>query len=482
MSQNAAAMSQAVERWRFSVAKLLFARHALMLLGGYCLAWGVVVLGLRVAFDMTRLPLLWGAVGLGVLLIVAWVLALRGRPAPQTVEALIDSHSQAGGLYMAQAHQAGWSLPAITLPELTWKGRRPVLIALAGGLFVIMAFAMPQWMTQVTTSRPLDVSQNVQQLQEQLQVLEKEEILTPEQAQELAQKLEQIRKEADGRDPAKTWESLDHIQSRMDDAAQQAAEQALAQTQQMTQAQMLAQAMKDHGQMFSPEQLAKAMQSLEAMTQAAAADNQTFKDMMAAQQLMAQGQQLTSEQLEKLAQAMQMSKEQLEQMLQKLNEAGMADKATLEKIQAMCQMGKGGGKEGQNAQAGQGGMDSKSVAQALAENMNGMAVEEVLLQLMQQGSGGISRGGGLSPMTWNENPSSSENTAFKDQVLPPAEMAAVRDSQRVGMSLTAPEVTTDPAASTGGVLQGQNATGSSVNQTLLPRHRAAVQKYFERNE
>lgn len=470
---TADSLSQAVSQWTLAVTWRLFVRQFLIFTTAYLFIWGTLVLVLRVAMDMDRTPMLWGATGLIALVAMAGVVAYRKRPAPAAVQAMLDAHSQGGGLYMTNAKESGWGhrLPSLRLPAVKWRGGKQWLLTLASAAFVIAAFVMPQWVAQAGNAKPLDVTAQVATLNHQLETLKQESVLMPEQAQALSEKLKQVTADADGQDPVKTWESLDHIKAQVQDAAAQAMEKAAQESQTLDQAQMLAQALAQQPDALSAEQLARAMQTLEEMAQAAAEQNKKMQEMMKKEGMDPSAVKLTPEQLEALQQMMKMSKEDLEQLMQKLKQAGLGEK----------------GEQGEKGEPGQGGqpgqtLTSEQVAQALAEMMEGKSVEEILEMLSQQGAGGVGRGGGPSEMTWNDNPSSSENTKFKDQVLPPAQLRALKESQRVGLSASAPKVEESSGDSAGGVLPTDKATGGAADQQILPRHREAVREFFDRQE
>lgn len=476
---QADAMALAVRQWTHAVTWRLFLREFLIYTTAYLFIWGTLVLVLRVAINIDRGPLVWGAGGLVALLTAAWLVARRKQPDPLAVRALIDHHSHGGGLYMSDAQASGWAdrMPALRLPGVQWQSGRQWLLMLVAVCFVGAAFGVPRWVTQVGKPRPLDVTSQVATLNRQLETLKQERVLMPDQATELSKKLEQITSDADGSDPVKTWESLDHIKAQMKNVAAEAVEKAAGESQTLNQAQMLAQALKDHPDALNPQQLAKAMQTLEEMAQAAAKENQKMQEMMKKEGIDPSAVKLSPAQLEALAQALSLSKEELEQLIEKLQQAGLSEKL------AKGEQGQNG-EMGQLGQLGQGGEkpSSEEVAKALAELMEGKSVQEILESLASQGAGGISKGGGPSEMTWNDNPSSSENTKFKDQVLPPAQLKAIKDSQRVGLSASAPKTTTQGGDSTGGVLSTDKATGGAAQQQVLPRHRQAVREFFEREE
>jgi hypothetical protein len=70
---------------------------------------------------------------------------------------------------------------------------------------------------------------------------------------------------------------------------------------------------------------------------------------------------------------------------------------------------------------------------------------------------------------------------FKEEALPPAELEALKGSRLAGLSREAPTVEKGGTPSKSGALQGAAAgTGSAHTQVVLPRHRGAVERYFER--
>lgn len=478
-----ARMSLAVSQWTASVTRRLFLRQFLILATAYMFIYGTAILVLRVAVNLDRTPLLWGATGLLVLMVIAAILAYQRRPTFESVLALLDSHNKAGGLHLAGAHQAGWShrMTAVKLPGVQWRSGRQWLLAGLAAFFVAAAFAVPAWVTQAGKAPPLDISGPVAQMTRQLETLKQESVLQQEQATELSEKLKQVQADAKGTDPVKTWESLDHIKAQLQDAAAQAVEKASQETQTLDQTQMLAQALAQQPDALSPDQLARAMQTLQEMAQAAAAENKKLAEMMKKEGIDGSSTSLTPQQLEALQKALSLSKEQLAELIQKLKEAGLSQSQSASS-------------QGNQSSPGQ-TLTSEQIAQALAEMMEGKSVQEILEMLAQQagqggedgqglqiGTGGVGRGGGPSEMTWKDNPTSSENAEFKDQVLPAAQLRALKESQRVGLSASAPKANDEPGDSTGGVLPADKASGSAADVPVLPRHRQAVREFFEREK
>ena len=107
-----------------------------------------------------------------------------------------------------------------------------------------------------------------------------------------------------------------------------------------------------------------------------------------------------------------------------------------------------------------------------------MSVDEATLQWCA-GKGGVDRGRGDAAMTWTDG-SSEKDARFKEKVLPPSSVAGLNDSQLVGLSASAPTADTSGVAAHGALNSAASGGGSAYTQTILPRHRGAVRRYFDR--
>jgi hypothetical protein len=174
-------------------------------------------------------------------------------------------------------------------------------------------------------------------------------------------------------------------------------------------------------------------------------------------------QQLSPEQMHQLAAAAgacNASKLSLRARMAKLEKVKLIDAKMLEKMK----------------QAG--ACDDSGLAAFLAENCNSMSMSQMLSGMPWRG--GINRGRADAAMTWKD-PASEQGTRFEEQMLPTDNMEAMKNSDLVGVSLGAPQVTDAQAATSSNVLVNTTAGGGSASkQIILPRHRAAVQQYFKR--
>jgi hypothetical protein len=173
---------------------------------------------------------------------------------------------------------------------------------------------------------------------------------------------------------------------------------------------------------------------------------------------------LKPESLNDLSKALGQNKSALGQKLSKLNQSGrfpgMVNPNSL----------KGG------AQAGR--RDNAGLAQFLKENAQKMSVEEALNE-WGGGKGGVDRGRGDAAMTWTDG-TNEKDARFKEKVLPPSAVDGLNESQFVGLSATAPTADQGGVAAHGALNAAARGGGSAFTQTILPRHKGAVRRYFER--
>jgi hypothetical protein len=83
-------------------------------------------------------------------------------------------------------------------------------------------------------------------------------------------------------------------------------------------------------------------------------------------------------------------------------------------------------------------------------------------------------------LTWKDE-SKAGGVKFKEEALPPADLAALREAKLAGLSPGTPQVSRGGAPAGSGALDRSTSGGGSAStQVVLPRHRAAVERYFER--
>ena len=323
-------------------------------------------------------------------------------------------------------------------------------------LFVCISFLIPQRFVEISKAQPLDIREEVKQLAYGIDVLKEEEIIELAEAEMLEEKLAQLQAEASGEDPVKTWESLDHLADTLSQESADAAQDALSETERLTEAETLSEGLINEGSEMDAELLAELMTVLSGLVQEAAQENELLAAQLA--DLKGDGNSLTLEQLKEISAALRFTKRDIYDRLVELHVVNLIDLKTLKACEKLGQC------------------DSDGLAAFLAENADSRSVVECIGGWCR----GIGRGPGDAPMTWSDG-TTEEGAKFKAEVLPLSDIASLEDSEIVGLSIGAPSVETSSLLPQSGGLSGATAGGgSSFTQTVLPRHKGAVKRYFER--
>jgi hypothetical protein len=463
---NSAGHDQSIRRFIRTLALLLAFRQSLNFVTIWFFVWGAVALVLRAASSTTRGQLSWGAVGVAVAVIAATIVSRRRLPSRNSVRAMLDNRNDCGGLLMAgaDADLGAWRVPEVTLPRLSWRKARAFGLLAAASAFLITGLLAPVRFATINAARPMDVSREVENLSAQIEALKEAQIIEEAKAETLEQKLDQLGQEASGEDPAKTWEALDHLNDAVEKAAKEAAEAADARRGRLARAEALAEGLTAGADQLDSKTMTEAMRTLGEMARKAVKENESLAGDLSPETLEAiKSGSLKAEHLKDLSKALSQSKSALNQKLSKLGQSGRFGRINPNSL-------KGG------AQANR--RDNSGLARFLKENAEKMSVDEATLRWCE-GKGGVDSGRGDAAMTWTEG-SSEKDAKFKEKVLPPSSVAGLKDSQLVGLSASAPTVDANGVAAHGALNSAASGGGSAYTQTILPRHRGAVRRYFDR--
>jgi hypothetical protein len=454
-----------IAEFRRALASLYLLRSTLVALTLWAFLYGTAVLALRGAVGLSRLDLLWGLASLPLALVPAVFVALRRLPRPAAVRAVLDQHGRCGGLLMAGAEFSigTWSasLPTVRAPQLHWRGRRTWGLFAVAAAFLALGFLVPQSLADLGGSR-LDISREVERLQEQIDVLKKEKIINAEHAEALKMELDKLRRDASGKDPVKTLEALDHVQDRVKLAAQEAAEKAARKMEEMARTEALADALEKNGGKMDPAKMTEALNELSALARKALEENDLLEDELDPETMKAiQEGKLTPEMAKKLAEALRKGKEGMSEKVAKLVKAKLVSADTLKKCEECSKCDKAG------------------LAAYLKEN----GAKSELTDLLEQEGNGLGRDDppGKTNLKFGDE-SNEDGVKFKEEELPPSQQQALRESQLSGISQGSPNIGKEKAqAGASGALDRSKAGGgSAMTQVVLPRHKGAVERYFER--
>jgi hypothetical protein len=386
------------------------------------------------------------------------------------VRALLDEQSGCGGLLMAGAEQdlGGWRgrLPTLTPPRVRWDGRRPTTLLLVAAGFVLLSFLAPQGLADLGSDPPLEVDHEVSRLLEQIALLKDEGDLGPERADTLHEKLAGLLDNASGKDPSRTLEALDHVRGLAGQIAREGAEQRARRGEQLAEAEALATLMQKAADLIGPELKKEALAELAGLLEKNGPELSKLVRQIDPRLLHSMGDKLLDpRQMSKLTEALRENKSDLLRQAEKMHRAGLIDAELL----ARCQ------------QASE--LDGEGLRSFLKENKSKASLAELKNRLKGGGEGGGSRGPGQAPLTWNK-PGARKDAAFKEEVLPPGALASLksRPAPRPGTHRGEVLVSDKPSGpASSGALRGAAAGDGSANTTvILPRHRAAVERYFDR--
>jgi hypothetical protein len=459
---------RAIAELRTSLALIYLLRYGLAALTVWAFVFGVAVLALRGTAGFSRLDLLWGLASLPIALAPAVRMALRRVPSRDRVRALLDQHGRCGGLLMTAAERPldGWSaqVPAVRPPQISWRGGRLWALATVACAFAAVGFLVPQSLASLGSSR-LDVNREADRLEEQIEILKQQKIISAEKAEELKVELEKLRRDSSGKDPVKTLDGLDHVEKELKKAAEEAAEKSRKKEEEMAKAEALAEAIRGKDHKLNDEQRKEALRKLAELLRKVAEENDLLEKLDPETRKAIEQNKLTTKMLKKLVEALKEAEKGEELKIVKLVKAKLIDPDMLKK----------GDKDAK---------DAKDAAAELAAYLkeNGLSADAADA-LTDDGKDGNGDGEGKSKLTFGDE-SSEEGVTFKEKELPPSKQQDLRNSQLSGVSQGAPNIGKEKAkkGDSGSLDGAKMGGGSAATQTLLPRHKGSVKRYFDRGD
>ncbi len=463
------AQQKVIGQFRRQLQVLLLAKYLLAALTIWAFLLGTVTLTLRSALGYTSEQLGWGLLSFPLAVLPACWLAWRHFPSDERICALLDQRSRCGGLLMTsnEIPIGEWSqqIASVRLPALSWRKQQPFALLGCGFSLLLFAFLLPQSITNFA-GNSLDVTREVKKLNDQLDVLEKEKLLEQPRANQLKSSLEQVRREAKGRDPIKTLESLDHLQQVANKTARDAAEAAIRRMEELARVEAFAKALDRIGNKMTKQQLSEAMHELAAITKKLANENEKLLPHLDKETLEAiKNSSLTPEQAKKLMEALKNAKEDTKDVVARLAKAQLVKAEDLEKCDKA------------------GKCDCDGLMAFLKDNGTKSDLTAMLTEGLGEegGEGGINEGPGAAKLSFGDE-SSLAGTKFKEKELPAAQLQQLKNSELTGVSTGAPNLGKEKAqqGASGALLGAESGAGSANTQVVLPQHRGTVRRYFDR--
>jgi hypothetical protein len=477
---------RAVAQFRRQIGALLLLKHVLTSLTLWAFLSGVLVLALR-TLGVSSITLLWGLLTLPLALIPAILRTRRRLPTRSAILAALDRHGTCGGLLMAseETSLSGWErkLPTVTAPSVQWRNGRAWAQFAGAQAFLFFGLLLPQSLADMGAPPPLDVSRQQAKLEKQIDVLREEALLEPKRAEDLKTKLDQLRREARGNEPARTLDALDHLKELVKKTAKEATESAEKKSQSLGRTDTMLETLKKKGEgsadrsetlkkkdredadKLDPKTTAEAMEQLKSLTRQAAAENDALKDSLELDRELSDSLDsgsLSKEQMDKLKDLLKDAKSSLSKKLGKMVKADLIDLDDLKKCEGAC--------EG-NCEDLLAYLKSKGASKSLCS----------ACRKPGRGGPGSKKDDAPAPLTFGK-PTDENGFTFKEEALPPARLQALKESKRLGLSVGTPQKSGSAEPSDSGALDTSAAGGGSAStHVVLPRHRGSVERYFDRS-
>ncbi len=434
---------------------------------GYLLVWGGANLMLRAALDISPGLLLNGLAGLFLIFFTVLLTEWRHMPDRIALTALLDQYNHLGGLLMAadKLDTSSWlaKLKTPLCPQVEWRARRKGAICLLMTVFSTVTLFTPYYLNSQAFSNKLEIGATVQKLHEQVTILKEETLLKPDDAKHLEEQLEQVSQTAQGRNPARAYETLDHLNEQINGEAGKNVRDLSAKMATVDHAETLARLLANTEDL-KPAIRTQAMQALTRMLQEISGDAAN----------------LASAKNVKLMTAIRngaMTPEQMAALPSDLKSLRMKMAAKLKRLQASGMTTAQLGDVSSSSAAKPEDSGLKAFLKANAENLT-MADISALCQ--NPGRGGVDRGRGDAIMTWKA-PTSDKGARFRDVTTPLAGVAGIEESQPLGVTLAAPPPDQAlPLIKSGALNEAAAGGGSALIHQVRPRHKGAVRRYFNR--
>ncbi len=391
--------------------------------------------------------------------LIAAIYAFCKIPSEEKLIILLDKNNpdSSGMLVAFQEVGAGAWPEKITIPEVPQVSvdisrRLPVLIIAT--VFLVCGLIVPNIMPELKTVHKMDISRNVKEIQDDLELLKEEKVISEVEAEQLQESLKELENNATGEDPVKTWEAMDHIKQSILDKAMMSAENTVADVQKLEALAKIAKTLDEKSGKCDPTEFNGAMQELNEALKKLLKDDPELRKMLEK----ACSGKMSKEALKKLAQACKMNSKKLKEMLNRLQKSGMIKNCNCPNF------------------------SNEDLMKFLKQNCTSSEGKQIMgmmpMSIPKPGEGGVERGPGTAPLITHKR-DMTFNGKFKDTILTSNDMDITK-SQLIGTSAGAPKAGEIRKTSPGQLQSGKIKAGDDTAFTIHPRHRRSVREYFKR--
>ena len=402
-------------------------------------------------------------------LLLSFIIVKKTMPTDQQFITTLDSYNKCGGLLIAayELNIGEWNnylkLDKGIILKIELKKHLSIFCLAVG--FMFFSTFVPTLNIKAINTHKFEIGNDTKVLKEQVEVLEEEEIIAENKADELIKNIEEIEKNAVGENPQGTLEALEHVQKNLQNKAQLAEEKALSQLSELEMTSEVAKSLEKAQKNLGKPAMQSAMTGFNDMLNKLASEDKEFQKMLQKQQG-TRGKKLTAKDLKSLQKSCSMSQEQLKKMLKRLQKKNLLNKCN---------------KPGNGRDGGKKKLSNSDLQKFLKANCP--KGNKTLMFCVGYGAGnkGINRGPGTAPMSWQRRFNSFKGK-FQDELMPESDLLSLDDSLLLQESFTASEAGEYSQSKTGALNNAKNKQTDDKSYTLQPKHRKAVSKFFNRKK
>ncbi len=436
-----------------------------------CLLAGIILLILRLVHTPVSYFYFFIVVIVATIT-VATVRTLQQMPSDYELIKLLDANGACGGQLVA-AFEVGHILPTqikISEIDLKWSYKTSCQYLLTAIIFLCSAIYVP--VPEKNTPKSLiNLTREQQVIEETVEELEELGALTEEEAEEYIKQAEEV-VENQTDDAAEIWEAMDNLTESLEQEAAEANQVAMWSYEKMEYMSLAAaemERMMKEGQLTENSKAAKELQQM--LEKFLKENPQEGTEQL--QALAQQNEALSMQDLAQMIKELGLSKEQTEKLMKKL---AQASQGASQKNQQQCQ------------QPGQGSRQQMTKEDLLkfleSEQGKNPGSCSAMMLCMQSGGlpqpGGqpaIGQGPGTAPINF-DNKVDESGAKFKPVKLPDGSISSLEDSELEGISIAEPEINTDRQRHRNQLNRVKSSGGNANKYRPLPRHKKAVENYF----
>lgn len=504
----------------------------------WSLAFGIVSFIFRLSHFQINY-IYWFFSGLPLAILYGIDFANKHKVSELKSYALVDSFNKAGGLLLAEKETGDkkwretrknyYEVPEIELPISSKELNKLLIFSI---IFALACLFIPIPKSSLLQGKKMDLKQKVSEIKEHIELLEEEQVIPPEEKSKLEESLEKIVNNSDKEAPGITFESLDQIEDKLKYEVDSEMKKRIKD---MELLEKLENYMKEAKNVVEDKKKAKEkLENLKDKLRKSGMSESQINDFLNEQfgnDFSEDGISNKSE-MEKYSQnltnSIEQKKNNTSDLVDKLQEKNLISENVAQKLKESTSSEKNeksnsesynesfftldsdsdsgnidtsgteSGKEGneQNPSTSSDNDNSKDGDETTkkgndgSEGRDGASTSDSINEVSGKkeasgkntvdglGEGGISVGGGYTPLTYGDK-ASEHNAKYHDEVLPDVNKESSLNSVSYGIGIADPEVEKEKVIYNSTKFNDNDKNAKNINnKNLLPKYRNTVKNYF----